>query len=116
MKNLIIITLFCLASISCETESFVINSAPDKNLVSNSTLVEKLLRMTQFPTTADNAIDNTSCFALNLPVTVVADNTTVIVNSEQDYQQVEDILAASNNDIDLVQIQFPVQVTYFDYT
>jgi hypothetical protein len=116
MKRILIIASFCTLGMSCETEALAIKSEPQDNLVGNASLTGKLLRMAQYPTAIDNMIDNTSCFAINFPYTVTVNNQTVAVTSENDYQTVNDILAENANDNDVVTIQFPVTVTYANYT
>ncbi len=105
--------VFC---ISCETESYIVKNEPQDNLLNNAALKNKLLQVSQYPTAIDNIIDGTSCFAVNFPVTVMANNQTVVINDASDYQQVRDIFGASAADTDSVVIQFPITVTYTDYS
>jgi hypothetical protein len=116
MKKIVVFALMCIICISCETESHIIKNEPQDNILNNPALKSKLLRVSQYKTAVDNVIDGTSCFAVNLPVTVVVNDQPVIIDDAADYQQVRDILEASADDTDSVLIQFPITVTYADYT
>ncbi|HEX8561758.1 MAG TPA: hypothetical protein VF676_02150 [Flavobacterium sp.] len=116
MKNLLLFLVLVVTAVSCEKEEQYVRNSDVDDLRTAPTLVQKLVRMTQHPATIDNVVDNTSCFSINLPVTVIANSQMITINSESDYQQVRNIFAASDTDTDSVVIQFPIQVTYTDYT
>lgn len=116
MKRILIVALYCLIGISCQTEELVINNAPQDNLVGNTILLGKLARLVQYPTAIDNVADNTSCFALQLPFSAVVNAQTVIVDSAAGYQAIREILAEDDSNTDNVTIQFPVTITFRDYT
>lgn len=116
MKLLSLIPVFCLLFLSCETEESGVKSAPENNLVANTSLRGKLMRVVQSPTSADNLIDGSSCFAIQFPFSVIANGQQVDLTSEDDYQQVRDIWNESYSDEDTVTIVFPVDVTYSDYS
>ena len=116
MKRILIIVSFCTLAMSCESDELVVKSMPKDNLVGNASLTGKLLRMAQYPTAIDDMIDNSSCFAIQFPYTVTVNGQTVAVASENQYQTVLDIMAQDDNDSDMVTIQFPVNVTYTNYT
>lgn len=116
MRKFIIILTFALLGAACEKDSLAVKDTPADNLVSNPELTGRLLRMAQNPTALDNVADNTSCFALQFPFTVIANGETVTVISAAGYAQIQAILDESNTDDDTVVLQFPVAVTYADYT
>ncbi len=115
MKRIAILLAITSLHFSCETESFVVKNGTLNNLSENTSLMHKLKRLSQFPTTADNIVDGTSCFALKLPVAVVANDVPITLNTVADYQQVRAIFAQHENDTDHVLLQFPVTVTCWDY-
>jgi hypothetical protein len=116
MKKILVIAILCIVGISCQTEELVVNNAPQDNLVADAQLAGKLLQMAQYPTAIDNVVDNTSCFSLQLPFTVVVNGQTLVVDAVSDYQVIRDILDASSTDNDSVTIQFPINITYADYS
>jgi hypothetical protein len=113
MKNLILITLLGFLYVSCETEEMVVKNAPENNLAQNAVLKNKLMRVAQSPSALDNFIDQSSCFAVKFPFTVSIGSDVVNVSSENDYQEVRDVLA---QDDDPLIIQYPVTVIFPDYT
>ncbi len=116
MKRIIAIAALSFLGMSCETEERTMNSAPENNLVGNIALTGKLMRMAQSPTAIDNFIDGSGCFAIQFPYSVVANGEAVTLDSEAGYQEVRDILDASAAGTDEVIINFPVDVTYANYT
>ena len=116
MKRLLILTAACFLALSCETEQASVNNVPEDNLVTNTALKSKLLQVLQSPTAADNFIDGSGCFALQFPYTVVANGQEVNLGLEADYAAVHSILDAGGSTVDVVTIQFPITVTYADYT
>lgn len=116
MRKLISILALLLFATACETESLVVKNTPQDNLTQNAALMTKLKRVSQFSTTADNFVDGTSAFALQFPVTIVANGQTVVIASDLDYDQVRSIFNQSNSDVDSAVLQFPVSVTFVDYT
>jgi hypothetical protein len=116
MKRIIAIAALSFLGMSCETEERAINSAPENNLVGNIALTGKLMRMAQNPSAVDNFIDGSGCFAIQFPYSVVTNGEAVTLGSEADYQEVRDILDASAAGTDEVIINFPVDVTYANYT
>ncbi|MFP9099616.1 hypothetical protein ACLI09_11215 [Flavobacterium sp. RHBU_24] len=116
MKRLLILIATCFLTLSCETEETAVSNVPQDNLVTNSALKGKLLRVLQSPTTVDNFIDGSGCFAVQFPYTVVANGQQVNLTSEADYAEVYSILNANGSNADVVTLQFPVTVTYADYT
>ncbi len=88
----------------------------EQTIVANSVIADLLNRISQNDGSFDNIIDNASCFTVQLPVTVVVNGTEVIVDSMDDYQTIEDIFDADNNDTDTLDIMFPITVVFSDYT
>ena len=116
MKKTFAIVALSLLALSCETEETVIKNSPANNLVGNTALSGKLRRMAQSPTTADNMIDNSSCFAINFPYSVVANGEPLTLQSEAGYQAVRNVLNQNAGGSDVVTIDYPIAVTYDDYT
>ena len=102
---------------SCRTEDdMAIDPPAEETLVANSTIADLMSRTSLNDGSSDNIIDNASCFNVQLPVTVIANGTEVIVNSFADYQTIEDIFDADNSDTDTLDIIFPITVVFSDYT
>ena len=102
---------------SCRTEeSEIINPSIEETLEANSTIAGLMSRVSLSDGSLDNIIDSANCFTVNLPVTVIVNGIEVTVNTEADYELIEDILDESDDDTDTVEIVFPITVTLADYT
>ncbi len=121
MKNLnlgLLALLFSLTLLtSCRTEDdLAIDPPAEETLAANSRAAELMSRTSLNDGSNDNIIDNASCFNIQLPVTVTVNGIQVVVNSSSDYQTIEDIFDADNNDLDILDISFPITVVFSDYT
>ena len=83
-------------------------------LVANSSLTDLMLRASANSVASDNVLDNSSCFSVELPVTIVISDTTITINSESDLAELEDIL--EDFDDDLPSFVFPITIVFSDYS
>ena len=118
LKTILLLLISCsIVLISCRTEDdLAIDPPAEEAIVANSTLANLISRTSQNDGSFDNIIDNASCLSIELPVTVIANETVVVVNSSSDYQIIEDIFDASNDDVDTLDIIFPITVVFADYS
>lgn len=121
MKTLNPLLVFLLLTLlffaSCRTEDDALIDPPaEQALVANSVIADLLSRTSQNDGSFDNIIDNASCFSVQLPVTVVANGTEVNVNTESDYEIIEDLFDMDNDDTDILEISYPITVVFADYT
>ena len=101
----------------CQQESEEITPIPtDKVIRPNSTVASLIERISLNDGSPDNILDNASCTALVLPVTVLVNGQTVQINSKEDLKQVERIWDELTGDDDAVVIQFPVTLTLADHS
>ncbi|MDC8003811.1 hypothetical protein POV27_07095 [Aureisphaera galaxeae] len=63
----------------------------------------------------DNIIDGGSCFDIQLPVTVIANGIEVIITTENDVDQVEAIFDEFPDDVDTLEINFPITIIDENY-
>ncbi|KGO84348.1 hypothetical protein Q763_00965 [Flavobacterium beibuense F44-8] len=108
--------LITLLLFSCQSEENIVLQDTSGNLISESELVVKMMKIAQNPVSADNIIDSTDCFSVKLPVVVTANGEEITIANETDFTLVEDVFNQSQQDVDEVQVQLPVTVVYADYT
>ncbi|WP_417365410.1 hypothetical protein [Flavobacterium beibuense] len=108
--------LITLLLFSCQSEENIVLQDTSGNLISESELVVKMMKIAQNPVSADNIIDSTDCFSVKLPVVVTANGEEITIANETDFTLVEDVFNQSQQDVDEVQVQLPVTVIYADYT
>lgn len=117
MKNivLIVIAFFSLSITSCQKEEETIIQDEAQTFTKESTLSRLLLRTAQFPTSKDNIIDNSSCFSVQLPVTIILNGQQIVVANQADYQLVQNAINEFSNDDDIVNFVFPITIVYQNF-
>lgn len=114
--NYFFIVLILLVTISCQKEEEVIIEDTTQNIASRTPLTDLIIRVSQNPTAIDNILDSSSCFSVQLPVTIVLNGNTITVSSETDYQLVQDAIDAFTTDDDIVNFNYPITIQYQDFT
>ncbi len=115
IQLLLILTLsFALTQCQKEETEIINEPPPTESIVAGSPLTRLLLRTSQNPTACDDVLDNSSCFSVQLPVTVVVNGVTITVNSESDYQSVQDAKNLPGDDV--VNFNYPITIRYDNFT
>lgn len=112
-KYLSIVTLLFL--LSCQNEMQTQDYNTQETVTNVSPLTSYLQRVAMVKTVQDNIIDKSSYCTIKLPYTVVVNNTQIAINTTADYQKVVDNINANSNDSDIVKINFPVTMIYYNY-
>ncbi|WP_340155293.1 hypothetical protein, partial [uncultured Winogradskyella sp.] len=109
--------LFALfAFTSCQDEVTEIENPNEQEIiVSNSTLANLMSRTATNDGAADDFLDNASCFSVELPVTIVVSDITIIIETEADLVELEDLLDDVSVD-DALDFIFPITIIYSDYS
>jgi len=111
-KYLSIVALLFLFSCQSETDEQGDNN---QTVTNASPLTSYLQRVAMVKTVQDNVIDGSSYCTIKLPYTVTVNNASIAVNSTADYQRVLDNINANTYDDDIVKIDFPVTMVYYNY-
>lgn len=102
---------------SCRTEETeIIQTPPEDTLVPNSLIASLMQKTSINDGSKDNIIDYANCFNIKLPVTVLVNGEEIYVNSEVDYKIIEHIFDDSDDDIDTINITFPIQIILDDFS
>jgi hypothetical protein len=106
-----------LACSSCqkEKEEFIDETNEEETITLDSVLTGMLLSASQNNGYIDDIIDGTDCISVALPVTVFANEQKVIIENESDYGLIVAIFEEFENDIDTMEIVFPISVVFEDY-
>ncbi|MBT8284421.1 MAG: hypothetical protein HKO75_03490 [Flavobacteriaceae bacterium] len=123
MKNVFKYSVFSLLFMatlmvtSCQ-EEFEELPQPDEQqtiMASSSTalLIEKT---TSNDGSYDNIVDGASCFALNFPYTVEVNGIEITIDSREDLHVIEEIFDAIEDDVDVLEIIFPITITFSDFS
>lgn len=112
-RFLAIINLFLL--VSCQSEIQEQEYSMQQTITKTSPLTTYLERVAMVETVKDNLVDKSSYCTIQLPYKVTVNNTSISINTTADYQKVEDNIKAYSNDNDIVAIDFPVKMVYYNY-
>ncbi|MBR9757306.1 MAG: hypothetical protein GYB39_04430 [Algicola sp.] len=116
-KYLFILAFITLFFVSCQDEETEINNpTPEEVVAPNSSLASLMRSTVAFDGSFDDILDNANCIGVNLPVTVTANNTTIVIETIDDLELIEDIFNAFNDDEDVLEFLFPITITLNDYT
>jgi len=117
VNYVLILAFFALLSFnSCQTEVLEVTETDEETLIApNSTLAYLM----QFTATNDGSVDNimdeTNCFSVNLPVTIIVNDITITINTLEDLALIEDIFNEFDADDDILEFLFPIIIILNDY-
>ena len=112
-KYLSIMVLLFLFSCQSDSEEQDYNT---QTVTNASPLTTYLQRIAMVKTVEDNVIDKSNYCTIKLPYTVTVNGVSIAINTTADYQQVMDNINANTTDHDIVTINFPVTMIYYNYT
>lgn len=118
LKPILVITIGVLLSFtSCRTEDDVAIDPPTEDTIeANSTIANLMANVAINDGSFDNIIDNASCLSVQLPVTVTVNGIEVTVNDDDGYEDIEDIIDLFDDDVDSIEITYPITVILADYS
>ncbi|MEO9892208.1 hypothetical protein [Aurantibacter sp.] len=120
LKNVVYVGLMVLvlAFSSCQKEKHVViqEEEQEESLTASSSTINLLARTSSNDGSWDNIIDGCSCFDVNFPYTVWANDTEILIESKADLILVEEIFDAFDSDNDLLRVNFPITVVMGDYS
>ncbi|WP_343695405.1 hypothetical protein [Flavobacterium sp.] len=114
-KKYLSIAVVFLLLLSCQNESDDQDSNDQGTITNASPLTSYLQRVAMVPTVQDNVIDGSTYCTIKFPYSVTVNGENIAVNSAADYQKVVDNINANNYDDDIVKIDFPVTMVYYNY-
>ena len=116
LKHFFNLSLVALLLMSCQSEENEIVQDANQNLANSSPLTNLISRVSQNPTSTDNVLDNSSCFSIVLPVTVIVNGQNIVVANQTDYQTVQDAIDAFSNDDDIVNFVYPITIQFQNFS
>jgi len=103
--------ILILVLASCRAEETI----SEGGFTQDAKLANLIERTTLNDGSGDNILDRANCFTVQLPVTVIVNGSEVLVETEDDFEDVEDIFDASEDDIDEIEFVFPIQIIFNDF-
>ena len=101
--------------ISCQDEEKLVIQDIKQNLSAKSPLASLISRVSQNATSKDNILDKSSCFNVQLPVSVIVNKKQITISSQNDYKVVQNALDAFSNDDDVVNFVYPITIQFQNY-
>lgn len=110
-KTILIVMVLGTLFTSCRKEEIESIQAPEEETLLANTNVSRLIENVSLNDgSKDNILNNANCFTIKWPATVIVNTIEVTINSLNDLNTVEAILDIDDEDIDVLDIQFPVTV------
>ncbi len=111
------LVMFLIFFESCRKEDFELIEPPkDKVITSNSVTSSLILKTLSNDGSSDNILDKSNCFNIKLPVTIEANGNALNITSKRDYSIVEYLFDDDDDDIDVVNINYPITLIQEDFT
>ncbi|MGB3150340.1 MAG: hypothetical protein WBB27_06715 [Maribacter sp.] len=102
---------------SCQDEFEEINTGDEPQaIMANSTTAVLVKNTATRDGSFDNIVDGASCIDIKFPYTVEVNGLEVTINSRQDLKLIEIIFDEIDDDVDLLEIFFPITITSGDFT
>ena len=115
IKSILVFTLLIFTS--CQDEITELpNDQNNETITANSEVAELVTLTTLKDGSKDNIIDQASCSSVVLPVTVVVHGIEITIDSDDDLQLIEELYDKYEDDIDELDILFPIMVILSDHS
>ncbi len=102
---------------SCQEEFEELPQPDEQQTIMASSSTAKLIEQTAANDGSfDNIVDGASCFAVKFPYTVNVNGVDITIDSREDLHVIEEIFDQLEDDVDFLEILFPITITLADYT
>ncbi|MGW9685954.1 hypothetical protein [Flagellimonas sp. 2504JD1-5] len=116
-KPFFLLCLSLIGVLSCRTEDDLSIGTPvEETIEANSNLADLISRTSQNDGSIDNIIDKANCLSVQLPVTVTVNGTQITVDDKDGYEEIEDVFDLFDDDIDIIEISYPITLILTDFT
>ncbi|MFK7833226.1 MAG: hypothetical protein AB8B52_08115 [Winogradskyella sp.] len=116
-KSYFLFALVFIVLVSCRTEDDLsIDPPTNETIKPNSTLANLMSRVAKKDGSKDNIIDKASNLTVQLPVTVMVNGIELEIIDEDGYEDIEDIIDFSEDDVDSVVIMYPIITISSDFS
>ncbi len=124
MKKLLNLTAYAMLLLaaltftSCQEEFEEVNTtdAQGESFKADSSTALLLEKTANHDGSFDNIVDGSSCFALNFPYTVNVNGVEITIDSREDLHLIEEIFDEFEEDVDVLEILFPITIKMADHT
>ena len=104
----------CLA---CQDENSEVDTPEEQEIIQpNSPLASFIANVTANYGAYDNILDDSDCFSVELPVTLVVQGVAVYIETLDDIEALEDFIDELEDEDDVFDFVFPITIIFSDYT
>ena len=115
--TLLIVLSLLLTTTSCRTEDDLnIDPPVETTLLASSVLARKMQNVAMNDGSVDNIVYNANCFTIQLPITITINSIVLTISDIGDYDAIEDLFDEFDDDVDSLDITFPITIILADYT
>lgn len=111
---LLILSIFTFLT-SCREESDDTIFPEEEALIANSEEANLILRTTLKNGSGDDILDGSSCYTVKLPVTITIEEIKIIVETEEDFERIEDVFEELDDEIDDLEFIYPITLISYDF-
>ena len=105
-----------LGFFSCqEEETNIDNPSEQETILANSSLSSLMTMTSSNDGSADDILDGSSCFSVELPVTIVVGDATYVIETLEDLEELETLYNNISNS-DVMDFVFPITIIFSDYS
>lgn len=118
IKHIFLIILFALIGFTaCQDEVIEINNPNTQQaIVANSSLANLISNTTSFFVSANNILEDSNCFSVELPVTVIVSDITIVIETEADLELLADLVSNLDTNEAAIDFIFPITLIFTDYS
>ncbi len=114
IKKALLLLAISLFFASCQDEVVQIGEPDNLEVINPGSALSNLMQQASANRTGDDDfLDNTSCFSVELPVTVVVGNITIVIENEDGLDELQDLLEELDGEIP--EFVFPITIISGDY-
>ena len=115
--SILVLLMILFVGFSCQEEANEETPPNQEETIAGDSTLANLMRSTASNDgTVDNIMDDSDCFTVNLPVTIIANGITLTIESLDDLGLIEIIFEQNANDEDDIEFLFPITIILNDYT
>lgn len=115
--RLLYVAFFALFVFSCQNEETEINNPNNQEVITaDSALASFMTSVTANYGAYDDILDDSSCFSIELPVTIVVSDIAITIETLDDLEELEELFEAFEGEDDILDFIFPITIIFNDYT
>jgi len=115
--RLLYVAFFALFVFSCQNEETEINNPNNQEVITaDSALASFMTSVTANYGAYDDILDDSSCFSIELPVTIIVSDITITIETLDDLEELEELFEAFEGEDDILDFIFPITIIFNDYT